>query len=597
MSILDNSEIKFGSIFNQITTFLTNTYSQVGDVFSPSSAYGQLLTVMQAFQQMMFLYLEDSIVEQNINTASKLTSIQGFSRLTGHNPTRALSAQGTILLKWKPNVVDLNANYVTIPDGTQLTCTNNSLPYFIRITNVAGSVNINTSNYQYTSMKIIQGVIESQSVLGTGLNMQSFNFQSNKPIDNENVMVTVNGVSFDLVDSLYDMVKGENCCMVKTGIDGGIDIYFGNPDFGYVPPLGANIVVSYVKSDGYSGNIFGKSSAINFTFTNTVYSNTGDEVDLNQYMNISVDKPILLGADPEDSNLTQLIAPLSSRSFVLANPNNYIALLSRFNYSYVDAYTTYNDQYINDSNIIYLFLIPDISRRLDISSDYFVTDISNFTIDSDEVDALYNYIDNTGSQIVSTELQVIQPILTYYVMNIFLSVYDTIDQTTIYNQIVTIVSDYLVSIRRRDKIPKSDLMSLLEQVEGIDSLNVTFVSKKNEDAIIAGYYVQTTTTTDAVTGLNTVTETQIPVQPGIDPSLGIDEFGDVVIGLNELPLFRGGWYDRYGNYYEDGLSTTNYSSVNVIFSETITETPAIMQMNQNMINLRNNINPQTNQIS
>ena len=46
-----------------------------------------------------------------------------------------------------------------------------------------------------------------------------------------------------------------------------------------------------------------------------------------------------------------------------------------------------------------------------------------------------------------------------------------------------------------------------------------------------------------------------------------------------MPVIRGGWYDRFGNYFEDGLSDSTYSSVNIIVKEVIKETIAIKQMN------------------
>lgn len=586
MSILKPNKIKFGDIFNSIRNYLSDVYAQTGDVFSPSSAYGQILSVMQNFVQMIFLYIEDAVVEQNITTASKLKSIQGFARITGHNPTRSISAQGTIKLKWKPTVVDLNASFVTLLDKAKLQCDNNSLPYFIQLGNPLGNIKLNKSDINFTYIKLIQGEVESQTRQGNGLALQSYNFLSNKPIDNDNVIVYVNGNPFEIVDSIYDMNKGEYLCMVKTGLAGGIDVYFGNEDYGYMPSLGANIEVQYVKTDGFSGNIFGKASSISFKWVDTAYSNTGEEVDLNEFMDVSLDKPIILGADAESMELTKLIAPYSSRSFVLANPNNYVSLLSRFNYSFVDAYTTYDDEYVADDNIVYLFLIPDIARRLQTTSDYFTTNLQNFYLDEDEKNGLYKYINQSGRQIISTELQIVDPILTKYILNIFLRIYDTADIPTLQNEVMSQITNYLINVRRRDKIPKSDLVAMVENIEGVDSVNISFISQTNENAIIDGYYIQRVNSFDNVRGIMTVTDNQIQVPAGTDPNLGLDDFGDIKIGLNEFPIFRGGWYDRFGNYYESGLSYSQYSSANIIIKEVIKDTIATKQMNKAKSNLK-----------
>ena len=581
MSFLSPNKIKFGEIFKQISEYLSKTYAQAGDVFSPASAFGQILTVLQTFVQMVFLYIEDALVEMNITTASKLKSIYGFARLTGHNPTRAMSAQGTVNLKWKTTVSELNMTYAMILDKSRLTCDNNGLPYFIYLGNAFGNIKINKSDTSLIPVKIIQGEIESQTKVGNGNELQSYNFQSKKPIDNEHVYVTVNGQPFDIVDSLYDMEKDQYQCMVKTGLNGGIDVYFGNADYGIIPANGSIITVEYVTTDGFSGNIFGKSSSITFKWLDKAYSNSGEEIDLNEYMNLQVEKPLLLGSDTESADLTKLIAPKTSRSYVLANPENYVNFFSRFNYSFVDAYTTFDDEYIADDNVVYLFLIPDIQRRLENNTDYFTTNLTNFYVGSDEKEALYKFVNQSGQQIISTELQIVDPILTKYVMNIFLRIYDSVDSTTLNTEITSIVTEYLLKVRRRDKIPESDLIALIEAVNGVDSVNISFTSERNEKAINDGFYLESSSTTNPITGIITTTEIQITVPEGTDPNLGLDEFGDVSIGLNELPIFRGGWYDRFGNYYEDGLSVNQYSSMNIIIKEVIKETIATKQMNQN----------------
>jgi hypothetical protein len=582
MSFLRSNKIKFADIVNQVQQFLVNTYSQAGSVFTSASPFGQILQVLNTYSQLFFLYLEDALVEMNILTASKEKSIYGWSRLAGHNPTRALSAQGTIKIKFKPTVTsEINASYILFLEETKLTCQNNALPYFIQLGNTLQSIKINISNKDFIPLKIIQGEVESQTVIGNAQPLQSFNFQAKKPIENEFVYVTINGEPLEVVDSLYDMIKGSKQCMVKTGISGGIDVYFGNEDYGIIPPLGSNITVKYVLSDGFQGNIFSKSNQIKWKWQDVGFTNTGEEVDLNEIFDIYIDKPVILGADSEDSGLTKLIAPKTSRALVLANPDNYISLLSRFNYSYVNAYTTFDDEYINDDNIIYLFLVPDVQRRLNSNVDYFTTPLNNFYLDSDEKDAIEEYINRTGQQIVTTELSIVDPILTKYSLNIFLRVYDTIEQISLKNEIINQITEYFLKVTRRDKIPKSDLIAIIENVKGVDSVNISFVSELNESAIIDGYYVQRINQIDRIRGIQEVVERRINLAPGDDPNIGLDDFGDIKIGLNELPVVRGGWYDRFGNYYEDGINFNQYSSINIIIKEVIKETLSVKISNKN----------------
>jgi hypothetical protein len=582
MSFLKSNKIKFSDIVDQTRQFLVDTYAQASSIFTSASPFGQILQVLTTYSQLFFLYLEDALVEMNILTASKEKSIYGWSRLAGHNPTRALSAQGTLKIKFKPTATsEINASYILLLDETKLTCESNALPYFIQLGNSLQNIKINLSNKDFIPLKIIQGELETQTAIGNGRPLQSFNFQAKRPIENEMVYVTVNGIPFDIVDSLYDMTKGSNQCMVKTGISGGIDVYFGNEDYGVIPTLGSNISVKYVLSNGFQGNIFSKSNQVKWKWKDVGFTNTGEEVDLNEVFDIYIEKPIILGADSEDSGLTKLIAPKTSRSLVLANPDNYVALLSRFNYSYVDAYTTFDDRYIDDDNIIYLFLIPDIQRRLNSNTDYFTTPLINFYLDPDEKDAIEEYINRSGQQIVTTELSIVDPTLTKYVLNIFLRVYDTIDQPSLKNEITNQITEYFLKVNRRDKIPKSDIIAIIENIKGVDSVNVSFISELNEDAIVDGYYIQRINRIDRIRGIEEEIERKINIQPGEDPNLGLDDFGDIKIGLNELPVIRGGWYDRFGNYYQDGIDYNQYSSVNIIIKEVVKESLSLKMSNKN----------------
>jgi len=331
-------------------------------------------------------------------------------------------------------------------------------------------------------------------------------------------------------------------------------------------------MVEYVKTDGFQGNIFGKGNSIQFKWADPAYTNTGEEIDINEFFITEIEKPLILGADEEPVELTKLIAPKTSRSFVLANPDNYIHLLSRFNYSYVDAYTTKDDGFIEDDNVIYLFLLPDISRRLSKNADYFTTDLKNFYLDTDEKDAIISYINQSGRQIISTELSVVDPIIKKYAVNVFLRIFDTVDATTIKNDVINQITNYLLNVTRRDRIPKSDLVAIVEAINGVDSVDITFVSQENEDAIIDGFYYRIEKTSSIVRSLTTETLKKIKVAPGENPNLGLDEFGDIVIEKNEVPIIRGGWYDRNNNFYEEGLSEKDFSSVNVIIKSVIQET-------------------------
>ena len=120
-NFLDKGKIKFEDLVTQVNQYLRSKYSASRKILTPSSPYGQILTVIQNLAQLIFFYIEDSINELNIFTAYKQKSIYGLSRLTGHNPTRPISAQGEIGLKISPSArPDIESNNIFLNNYTKI---------------------------------------------------------------------------------------------------------------------------------------------------------------------------------------------------------------------------------------------------------------------------------------------------------------------------------------------------------------------------------------------------------------------------------------------------------------------------------------------
>lgn len=367
------------------------------------------------------------------------------------------------------------------------------------------------------------------------------------------------------------MNRGQKAVLVKSGVNGGLSIFFGNNQLGYPPPLGSSISVEYIKTRGAAGNIGGTGLTIKFISFGT--DQTGNQVDLNKYISINVVRNPNFGSDTEDPAFTRLIAPRASKSFVLANPNNYIYYLSKYDFfSFIDAYNTKNDEYLDDDNIIYLFLIPDINKKLTTNIDYFTIPEDEFTLTQDEKDQVIDILNESGRQVVTAEVRIKDPIIQRYLLNVVIRYYESVDKTEIRNQIRKNLNDYFLNVNRRDRIPRSDLVAMIENVDGIDSVNVFFISEENEAAIRNGFYFVPVYGTDPVTDQKVLIENKkIVLAEGEDPQLGLDEFGDIVIDIDDLAIIRGGWEDRNGNYYDEVPTDNSLGSLNIFFKESIAD--------------------------
>lgn len=535
-TFFDKAKIQVTQLVTQSYDYVAEKFEQAGKVFTPSSAYGQILSVLSNLGNMIMYFIEDAVTEQNIMTASRPQSIYGLSRLSGHNPTRAIAANGEISFTIN-KIPEMQGDQIIIPNFTRIKCSNNDKVYTLNLIDDQVRLNVKDNSTYYA--QVIQGQIQIQFFTGTGEQLQSYTVaaRGSQLFDNFFLKVYVNGDLWKHYDSLYDIPRNGKGFLSKTGMTNGIDIYFGNGHFGLIPPSGSEIRVEYLQTSGVSGNLR-EGEDIIFKWIDIGYSITGDEIDLNECLSTDMSSIITFGSNPEPTALTRLIAPKTSRSYVLANPENYIVFLEKFNYfSSVDAFTTFDDDNIEDDNVIYLFLIPDITKRLKSNENYFTVPLDFFTLTTSEENKVLDLIEQSGSKIVTTIVKIIKPSIKKYIINVSIVVFEGYSQDVIKNDIVDRLSQYFLSNRRRDLVPVSDLVRIIEEVEGVDSVNVSFISEENE-----------------------IYRTS---NPNGTELYGLDEMGDIIINRDELPLIRGGWKDRRGVFYSDGIYSDKPCSVNI----------------------------------
>ena len=310
-------------------TYVSRVYKRANTLFTEASPFAQIISVFAELYELVMFYIEDATVEQNIYTAQQTESIYGMSRLTGHDATRGFAATGEIEFRWKPgaDLSKIAGTGLNIEGRAKLKCDQNGLFYTLMTSK--DRYRLEKSNLNKVSTAIIQGEYESQSVTGTGEKLQSFNIQTKKLSDHSKCSVSVNGEKWTKHESLYDLLNNEKGYLLKTGISGGIDVYFGNGAFGAIPALGHIIEIEYVKHEGFSGNL-DDGRDITFKWDSEGTDSLGEAHDLNEFLDITMTSSPKMGADRESTDFTKIMTPLASKSFVLATPDNYEYFLSRY---------------------------------------------------------------------------------------------------------------------------------------------------------------------------------------------------------------------------------------------------------------------------
>lgn len=610
MEIISTARIRLSELYQDSINFIKASYDDVGKKFTMASPLGQLLQVTLELGRMILYYIEDSITELNINTASRPDSVRGLASLTGHNPSRGTSARGTLRLAYNGEKIDIYGNTVIIPNFSQITSAVNGLTYTIILP--GNEIRLDLSSItNHIDVNIVQGIIEYQQSTGTGDPLQSFNFQNKKGsgIDNYFVNVYVNGKRWEKKESILDLGYREESCIIKTGQTGGIDLFFGNGFQGAIPPLGSTILVEYLLTDGEAGNLLKPTnpSSTNWRFITTGYALNSEETDLNKVIKISIVNDILFGTLEEPLYLTRLLAPHTSRSYTLANTENYIYFLRKLNiFSIVDAipgFETFEDKFARDKynqsqeifeiiqkeyrdlistvgkdsqqsinkkseldnasqqvlhwsnviasekqddNTVYLFLIPDVNKKISAAQNYYTAPIKAFLLSDEEKISILNLIEESGQRILTVDNAILNLKYPRFVLNMNLVLFEGFEYDSIRESIVSKTSDYFLSNTRRDRIPVSDIVRIIEKIDGVDSVTIWFdADVKNLDIYNNNTY-------------------------------GLDEFGDIILERSVLdafsnkvpvkdiyPLIRGGFESSKGIQYDDSLDRDILSTLNI----------------------------------
>lgn len=588
MSFFSRSKIKASELMEQAVTFLYRKYDQATHVFTPASPFGQLLTVIANMSELIFTYIAHTAEELNIKTAQNIETIYGLAQMTGHNAYRGGSAYGTIGLKINTSTDLINGNTLVINNFTRFTIPETGCTYFLNLPSEFIKLSISDNNF--INVNFIQGTPESQTFISDGTPLQSFNPIVKVMTDNDNVAVTVNGKEWKRVDSLYDMpaddgLEDSECFIVKSSVNVGLSIFFGNGDFGKIPPEGSKIEVTYILTEGMMGNA--KSTNLTYKFDDSGYDEYGNEVNLNDILIVQTINPPMLGSDFEDPDFTKLIAPKASKSFVLATPENYVSYLSKYNqYSFIYAYNTKEDADLYDDNVVYLKIIPNIKKKISGGQDYFDLPMKEFVLNDDEKMSIINALDNSGRMLVNAEVQIIDPTVKRFAINVIVRYFEHIDKSSIRANIRSMFNKYFLNINRNDIIPLSDLIALVESVKGVDTCDVFFVSEENEAAIMDGFYY----TTEKVWKELEYVEVskKIKIDPEEDPRIGLDDFGNLKVNEYEVCIPKGGWKDRYNNYYTETPEEGKLGPLNIFFVDKVDSSAYNLNMQRRLNTLLKN---------
>ena len=561
MKILDLLQTRYTEFQNQVRVYLSKTLKNYDENYGNNTILGQLINVLGSAVQNVLLYIEDGLTEQNKFTVQRKKSIYSLAQLGGYNPSLGKAASCMVRMTVQPN--NYNTYSIIVPNKTKLICSYNGLKYNIVLPQEAITFAI-SDDVSNKYLQVVEGSFETQSFMVYGGQLYTQTVLFNGDIDIDYLEVKVNDELWEQKDSLYDMDPDGKQYVVKTSLSKGIDILFGNEQFGRALKLNDKVDVTYLVHDGEIGNIESDED-VYFSFEDEIKDAAGGSINGNEVFVIKLadTNSVSGGTYSESAQKVKEMIGYNSRALVLADPKNYKIFLNRF--SFVGYNRTWSEE---GSLIVNSIVLRNYKQMLERGSDYFNLNKSDLFLSEAQKQSVKNCIANSGQQLAGVTYNIINPEVCRYAAYVYLKMKDVqYDKTSVEQAIRDAVGDFFTNLESDIFIPKSDLIALIKGAsDAIDGVDVYFLGEKNEQAIIDKKYTNKTYTFNPSKGMYDISEETVYVADGENPGIGFDEYGNIYLDNNDqFPVLMGGWQFKSSRLGEAPQYTTISNPLILVF--------------------------------
>ena len=550
MKILDTLSMTFERYMTQVKSYMQENvpnFSRIGN----SSVIGQLINVIGASVNNVMIYLQDAFAEQNKYTAQRKKSIYGLAAQTGFNASLGYAAGMNFRMTYMPNNVN-DLTYI-LKNKTKVLCTQNGLTYNIILPqeNVIFTTAKDMSSKQIYA---VEGTFETQEFISTGGQLYSINVVFNGDCDISYTEVYVNDELWTRRESLYDMAADGKEYVIHTSLNKGFDIIFGNDNFGRSLKVDDKITVNYLTHNGELGNI-DYSLPVSIVFSDPIVDASGNEIDADEVFNIEIaERPANNGTYSDKTDFVKEMIGYNSRAMVLADEKNYKLYLNRI--SFVGWNHTWSEE---GSLVVNSIILKNYKTQMENGDEYFNLKEKDFILSDEQKKSIQTSIKNSGTQLAGTVLNIFDPKLVKYAVYVYIKMNDvSYDKTLIQDTIHKLIGQFMGDINSDTIIAKSDIVHLLKSnIENIDSVDIYFLSERNEKAIIDGKYTIENYIYNPKTKLYDTKSTTYSVVD--DPGLGLDAHGNIFVeSMFQFPVLMGGWqYVSSSSAFEKQYTTVS----------------------------------------
>lgn len=551
MKLFKIVETKFDSFDLTVRSYLSKVFGNLGLQYSHSQIFGIIFDGIKGIMQNVMFYIEDALTEQNIKTATRRDSIFSLAKLSGFDPEYGHAASGVVIAKLHiNNGINKNVSNLYISNHTVLLNKNTGISY---------SIVLPTNNYMFSvnnplvecEFKIVQGLFEKTSYVAKGNSLEAIHISTKQLFDQNYIDVYVDGIKWERAYNFYDMTENSETYVYSVGYDNKFDIVFGNGIYGKQLKEGQLVQIEYLKHQGILGNM-DVNDLYSLTFAEHAYDNFGNNVDANDYIDLSIEHSISGGSDADDIEFVRNMIGKNSKSLVYGDIDSIKVFLKRF------SFVGYTNACVGiQNNIIYIIALQNFQNLNKEHYNYFELEDKDLLLNKNQQDMIIETINNSNHMLGGFKLQFIEPIIRKYSIVAYVKINNNYMKDQISELIKNAMYDYFSALSFDVKfIAKSTLITyILDQDTDkiIDSIDLNIISDYNEQSYANSSYKEYS---DDVSVNNLFVEKSVKYT--LDNNPGLDQFGNISLNSTiEIPRVCGG-FKYYINKSEIQHNTSDY---------------------------------------
>ena len=483
MKLFKILETSFERYDLSVKNYLTKVLSSIGEKYSNSQIYQIIFNAIKGIMQNAMFYIEDSLSEQNVETAYRKSSLYSLAKVSGFEPYYGSAATGILNCTVQVSKGIQEANKIYISNGTKLINNTTGYTYICYLPSDYYVIDLSRPLLS-NQIKIIQGSWRNAHYISKGEPLETVHITTLGMYDKEYIEVTVDGKKYNIQSCLYDMSENGEECIVSAGYDNTLDIIFGNGVHGKQLKSGQTISVKYIVHNGALGNI-SLSDEYNFTFASQLINDKNEVVKDNSVLNLNLSTSISGGSNPDTTDDIRHMIGYNSRSLVLANENNYKLFFKRF------SFVGYNNVWSeNNSLIVNAVCLTNYKDNIKEYNDYFNIQSTNLLLSEYQKEMILTSLNNSNKTYAGVSLNFIDPIIYKYAIICYVKVNSTYNKDVTKELINKTIAEYFMNLPvNTNFVSKSDLIKyILDNIEYVTAIDLTFISDMYERAYYNNYY-------------------------------------------------------------------------------------------------------------